>query len=517
MQIVRTILQLLHRKVSERSIAKEVKVSRNTVRKYDAASKSSSYSLKELLALDDATLTEIIYPAAATIEEPKGDLRLVVFEQRRDYFLKELKRTGVTKHILWEEYRQDQPEGYGYSQFCERLRRYQLTSNVSMRIKYKAGDTIMIDFAGDKLSYTDRTTGEVIYCQVLVCVLPFSGYSYVEALPNATLPQLVKGLNNCLRFFGGAPLVLIADNMKQVVTKSCKYEPLFTHMITDWSLHNKIHLKAARVRKPRDKPHVENEVKITYNRIYAPLRDKVFHSLAELNKAIVQLSKRHHKQAFQKKDYSRMELFTQSELPLLQPLPSEPYVMKHATQATVQRDYHVMLGEDRHYYSVPYTYVGKRLQIVYDTDHVEIYYQHLRITQHVRNYRRYDSTTKTEHMPDGHKSYHEQRGWDKQYFLTQADKIGPFTRFYMERMMDNRAFKEHAYKSCMGILKLSKNYPPSRMEAACKRAAKSNSTSYKTIQNILLHNLDSLEYNDQQTLPFTLPPHDNLRGSAAYS
>lgn len=193
---------------------------------------------------------------------------------KRDYFLKELKRTGVTKQILWEEYLNQHPDGYRYTQFCERLRRYEKVANVSMRIEYKPTDTVMIDFAGDKLYYTDADSGELIPCPVLVCVLPFSGYSYVEALPNASLPQLVKALNNCLRFFAGAPMSLLTDNMKQMVTKSCKYEPVFKQMIPAWSQHNNIHLKAARVRSSRDKAHVENEVKITYSRIYAPMRNK---------------------------------------------------------------------------------------------------------------------------------------------------------------------------------------------------------------------------------------------------
>lgn len=518
MQIVRTILQLLQRKTSERSIAEELNVSRNTVRKYDAAAKASSFSSKELLAMDDPTLTEIIYPSTQpNVEELKTDPRLQAFEAKRDYFLKELGRKHVTKQRLWEEYRVEHPDGYGHSQFCEYLRRFEATKNVSMRMDYKAGETVMIDFAGDKLYITNRQSGELIACPVLVCVLPFSGFSYVEVLPNASLPQLVKGLNNCLRFFGGSPLSLITDNMKQIVTKACKYEPLFTSMITDWSLHNGIHLKAARVRKPRDKAHVENEVKISYARIYAPLRDKVYHSIEDLNKAIIRQLNIHHKKQFQKKDYNRIDLFTQSELPVLQSLPSNPFVMKHATKSTVYRNYHVFVGEDRHYYSVPYIHVGKKMDIIYDTDTVEIYYQQQRIAIHKRGYSRNGYTLTPEHMPEDHKNYLEQKGWTKDHFLEQADKLGPFTRTYMERILNSREHKEQTYLSCMGLLQLSKNFLPLRVEAACKRAVNSNSTSYKTVNNILLNNLDGQDLNDeQQQLPISFPNHENLRGSAAY-
>lgn len=202
MLVVRTMIQLLERSLSERSIASELHISRNTLRKYDAAFKASPYSYQQLLSMDDTTLSEIVYPSTQAHKEDLhvNDPRLEAFEARKDYFLKELSRTGVTKQLLWQEYLRDQPDGYRYTQFCERLNRYQKAAGVSMRITYKPGDTLMIDFAGDKLSYTDRQSGEVIPCPVLVCVLPFSGYSYVEAFPNATLPQLVKALNNCLLF-----------------------------------------------------------------------------------------------------------------------------------------------------------------------------------------------------------------------------------------------------------------------------------------------------------------------------
>jgi len=518
MNIVRTMLQLLQRSASARSIAKELDISRNTISKYDAAFKASSYSYKQLLAMDDPTLSEIIYPAVSKPrDEPQSnDSRIEAFEARRDYFLKELKRTGVTKQILWEEYLNEQPDGYRYTQFCERLRRYEKVANVSMRIEYKPADTVMIDFAGDKLYYTDADSGELIPCPVLVCVLPFSGYSYVEALPNASLPQLIKALNNCLRFFAGAPMSLLTDNMKQMVTKSCKYEPVFTQMILAWSQHNNIHLKAARVRSPRDKAHVENEVKITYSRIYAPMRNKVYHSVDELNKAIIRHLKRHHKQPFQKKEHNRIDLFTANEQPLLQSLPSQFYVMKYTTESKVRRDYHVVIGEDWHFYSVPYIHVGKRLRIVYDTDTVEVFLGFTRVAQHRRSYKQYGQTTNIDHMPDAHKSYHEQMGWDKEYFMKQAAKIGPCTCQYIERMIDSKAIKEQAYRGCTGILRLASSHPPARVEAACELALQSSSNTYRTIANILLNNCDLLMAEEKIT-PFKLPKHENLRGSEAYS
>jgi transposase len=159
------MIQLLQRGCSERSIAKELNISRTTLRKYDAAFKASRLSLRQLLAMDDATLSEIVYPGVQhqAAEDLPGDPRLAAFEAKREYFIKELKRTGVTKQLLWEEYLRQHPDGYRYTQFCERLRRYQKAADVSMHIVYQPADTLMVDFAGDKLPYTDPVSGEVVY------------------------------------------------------------------------------------------------------------------------------------------------------------------------------------------------------------------------------------------------------------------------------------------------------------------------------------------------------------------
>lgn len=514
MQVVRTILQLLRRKISEREIAKEVGVSRTTVTDYKK--KLLVKPIEELLKMDDAELGALLYPQQSVVP-PQADQRREAFDAKCDYYVKELARTGVTKQLLWEEYRKENPDGYSRTQFNDLLARHKRKVDVTMQFTYKPGDLLMIDFAGDRLNITDPSTGKKIPCQVLVCVLPCSGYSFVKAIPNATLPWLVKALNDCLVYFGGAPQSLKCDNMRQVVTKSCKYEPQFTDMISNWANHNNIYLQAARVRKPRDKAHVENEVKITYSRIYAPLRDKNFHTLEELNEAIIEQLKKHHKKQLSKKEFSRKQLFEQREQEALQPLPAELYVMKYETKSKVQRNYHVLLGQDRHYYSVPYNLVGKTMRIVYDTDLVEIYHQHQRVAVHRRSFKKYDYTTLLEHRPEAHKKYHEQMGWDKDYFLKEAKKFGPYTRKYIKRMLESKPYPEQMYNSCLGLLRLSKSYPKERIEAACCRALQGSSTTYSTIKTILANKADQLiEPEKEEQQPFQLPNHENLRGSKAY-
>jgi transposase len=514
MQQVRSIIQFLAKGLSLRAISQQLHLSRKTITAYAYRFHNSGYSLEELRSLDDASLSAIVYPSVPALPHSE-DLRRKDYDSRIGYFLSELKRTGVTRLLLWEEYRKANPQGYGYTQFCVLLSSIQKNNLATMHIVHRPGQQIMVDFAGDQLSYVDRDTGAVVYCPVLVCVLPFSDYAYVTALPNASIPQVINALNACLRFLGGVPFSLKTDNMKQVVSKPCRYEPVFTEALQQWSTFYNLALLATRVARPRDKGAVENEVKITYRRIYAPLRNDTFYSLRELNTAITRQLTEHNQKNFQKKEYSRFQLFESQEKPLLQSLPVEDFVLKHRVEAKVQKNYHITLGEDWHHYSVPYSYIGKTVTAVYDSDHVEVYHQFHRIALHRRSYKKHGFTTLAEHMPEGHLHFFEQQGWTADYFLRQAQKIGSATHAYMGEVLKGRHFTEQTYNACKGLLRLEKQYGRDRMEAACQRALQGAVFNYRTIQNILANNLDKQQPDLQGDL-FRIPSHDNQRGPQHY-
>lgn len=514
MQQIRTIIQLLEKGYSLRKISAQVGLSRQPVTFYAGRLKNAAYSLEALRQLPDADLASIVY--APEVSEPLADnARRQELDSRMAYFHSELKRTGVTRLLLWEEYRKESNDPFRYTQFCILLKQAGKTINASMHLVHAPAAMVMVDFAGDKMSYVDRSTGEIISCPVFVAVLPFSKYTFVMALRDASIPQVIKALNACMAYFGGVPLSLKTDNMKQVVTKSCRYEPLFSEALKQWSLHYNITLLATRVAKPKDKGAVENEVKIAYQRIYAPLREDVFYQLDQLNEAVIKRLVMHNEKLFQLKDYSRLQQFIKEEKPLLQPLPAEIFVIKHQVTAKVQKNYHITLGENYHHYSVPYQFIGKQVSAVYDTDVVEVYYQHKRIALHRRSYKKHDFTTVGDHMPQGHQQFFEQQGWTPAYFLNQATLIGPAVHSYMDQVLKGRAFTEQTYNACRGLLRLHKEYGSLRLQAACSRALTGNVFNYRTIQNILISKQDQLPDGHQFDL-FRLPDHPNLRGPDTY-
>ena len=268
----------------------------------------------------------------------------------------------------------------------------------------------------------------------------------------------------------------------------------------------------------RDKGPVETLVRITYDQIYARLRNEVFYSLRELKDAVrVQLDAFNHK-LMQREKYSRYQRFLDMEKPLLKPLPETLYVIKHHATRKISFNYHFKLQEDGHQYSVPATYIGKQLTAVYDTHTVEIYDGLERLLVYQRVYGK-GYTTLAEHMPSTHKAYLEQKAMDSAYFLRAAERIGPHTRQYMDGVLKSRPYQEQAYEACRGILRFAQKVSigPGRLELACQRGLRGENFSYRTIDNILQNNQDKLELIDPptQTVLFSII-HENLRGPESY-
>lgn len=286
MQQIRTIIQLLEKGYSLRAIAAEISLSRQSVTFYATRLKASTYCFEALRQFPDAALAAVVYSPEVTLPLAESARRLEL-DGRMSYFLSELKRTGVTRLLLWEEYRKESSDPFRYTQFCILLKQAGKVTNATMHLVHTPAAMVMVDFAGDKMSYVDRSTGEVISCPVFIAVLPFSKYTFAIVLRDASIPHVIKALNACMAYFGGVPLSLKTDNMKQVVTKSNRYEPIFSEALKQWALHYNITLLATRVAKPKDKGAVENEVKIAYQRSYAPLRDEVFYQLDQLNLAVI--------------------------------------------------------------------------------------------------------------------------------------------------------------------------------------------------------------------------------------
>ena len=513
MQKLRLILQLKKQNLSNRGISKKALISRKTVNYYVQGFTNSGKSIDDLLKLNDAELAVLFHSENNLTTEDKRYTDLLI---RMEGYQKELDkpRTRTTKMILFEEYKAEVPEGYSRSQFYQHLQRYSEQTKAVMHFEHEPGKLMEFDFAGDDLEYVDPNTGEVIKCPVLVCVFPFSKYTYVEALRNAKREPLFAALSNALTYFGGVSHSIKSDNLAQVITKANRYEPSLSEIAEQWAAHYGAFLTAARVRKPRDKATVESSVNTVYNRIYAPLRNKCFHSLKELNEFLYQYNNRLNRAKFQGRDYSRYDLFITNEKPVLLPITTDPFVIKHKRTGKIVKHYHVMLGEDKHFYSAARKYVGQEVTIVYDLDNVELYIGHKRIAVHKRDFTPYTFTTDPAHRPANHQFMEEYNGWSEEDFIDRASKVGTHAEQAIKMMLTSGIFPEQTFNSCLGVLRLSDKYGIQRLEQACKRAVTGGKVTYHIVKNILSKRLDQLPVAIQTE--FNLPLHENLRGPETF-
>ena len=510
MDQVKSIIRSYLSSKSIKSTARQLKMSKNTVRTYLRRAQAHSEDISSLLELEDEAFHQIFYE-----DENAKSNREAVFTEKVDYWIKELRRIGVTRHLLWEEYRREYPDGYGYSQFCERLKREKGYSDLSLALDHKPGEEMMLDFAGKKMRWVDVPSGQVYECEILIAVFPYSQYTFAIALDSQKIENFIHGLNQALLFFGGLPKAILSDNLKAYVSKPDRYEPDFTQLCEQLAAHYQVDLQATRVGKPKDKASVENAVSQAYRRIYAPLRNDLFHSMEQLNEAIGKQLNEHNGKAYQKKQGCRQSVFQLTERPVMRDLPSDLFEIKHITTAKIQNNYHVFLGEEKNYYSVPFQYCGQRAEVLYSSTVVEVFLKGRRIAIHQRLPGRgtYLYQTKAEHMPRNHQEWKQAQGYDGEYFLNQARKIGPATHWAMQHILCSRIHEEQSYKSCLGTIKLADKYSAERLENAAKRCEAVQKTSYRMLKRILELKLDQ---QTQQAQQIALPFHDNIRGAQHY-
>lgn len=504
---LRTIREVLRLKgecgLSDRDIAASCHISATAVRGYVHRAKLAGVTWPLPDTLQDAQLEPLLFPPPQRIAATDRPI------PNWPEVHKQLKRKGVTLQLLWEEYRRDHPNGYGYSRCCELYAAWEKTADPIMIQEHKAGDKLFVDYAGHTLPLTDPKTGEVTQAQIFVASLGASNYTYAEATLTQSSPDWIGSQVRCLAFLGGVPRLIVPDNLKSGVKSPCRYEPDINPTYLKFAEHYGVAILPARVRKPRDKAKVENAVLQVERRLLAPLRNHTFHSLAELNQALTPLLKAHNDQETQSLGSSRTTLFETLDRPALRPLPAHPFGEGVWSKARVNLDYHVVVAAHR--YSVPSTHLGLQVEVYLTETTVEIFVGRERIAAHKRSSVRNGFTTLPQHLPPPHR--HAQ--WREKQFLAQAKKHGPHTERLLTDILASRTIPEQAYRSCLGVLRLGQKYGSQRLEDAAQRATHSGLSTYKSVAALLKSGLDRA---DLPVPPSQKPPlvHENIRGADYY-
>ena len=454
--------------------------------------------------LSDVALEERLYgPRDDAAARPMPDC---------EYLHAERKKPGVTLELLHHEYLEKHPNGYRYTQFCERYREWLKRRGLTMRQEHHAGEKLFVDYAGKKPHIVDPRTGEVVEVELFVAVLGASNYTYAEATLSQRGPDFIASHVRALQELGGVPGALVPDQLKSGVIAACRYEPGIQRTYEDLARHYGTTVLPARPHRPRDKAKVEVAVQIAERWIVARLRHETFFSLEALNERIAELLVDLNGRRMRVYGASRQELFERIDRPALNPLPPEPFAYSEWKTARLNIDYHAEI--DHHYYSAPHALVHEQLEARLTAVTVELFHRGERVASHVRSYRRGGHTTVAEHMPKAHQNHLE---WTPSRIVHWAGSIGPKTRELAEAILAERRHPEQGYRSCLGILRLGKRYGDARLEAACARAVAVRARSYRHVESILKNGLDRLPSPaEEQDEGAPRAAHENIRGGGYY-
>ena len=508
MRKIKTILRLHYEsKLSQRQIARSVELSVGVINKYlsRAASLGLSWPLPAEYE-DEVTLLKLLQPAP---QAPTIALGAVI---NFPAIHRELRRKSVTLQLLWEEHNSKTLRPISYNHFCLLYRAWKKTQPKSMRQTHKAGDKIFVDYAGPTIEIIDPDTGEIRRAQIFVGILGASNYTYAEATWTQQLPDWISSHRRMLEFFGGVPALIVPDNLRSGISKACRYEPEVNPTYADFIDYYGTAVLPARPYKPKDKAKAENAVLIVERWIMARLRNEIFSGLAQLNKAISNLVSDLNSRPFKKMPGSRISTFEDIEKSALRPLPAHPYEYKHYKKARVHIDYHIEL--EQHYYSVPYQWIGKEVDLRFSAECIECWYQGKQIALHTRSYRKGSHTTLADHMPKAHRKHME---WTPGRFLNWSTQVGTATTRLVKHLLECKPHPEQGYRSCLGLLNLSKRYGNIRLEKACERAWQLGARTRRSVDSILSHNLEEQPTNNENIkISEHSIQHENLRGKNHY-
>jgi len=503
MRKLKEVLRLHSLGLSQHQIARSCSISQSTVHEYVSAAQAAGMKGPLPEDWDDQQIERTLFPQrpapAIWRKHPEPDWSGIHQDLQT--------HKNLTLQLVWQEARESNPDGYGYSRFCELYRRWLKKLDLVLRQDHRVGEKMFVDYAGATIPIHNSESGEVHPAAVFVAVLGASSYTFVEATTGQDLRNWIGSHMRAFEFFGGVVEVVVPDNLKSAVTHPSYYEPDLNPTYRDLGEHYGVAIIPARPYRARDKAKAEVGVQVIQRWIVAALRKRKFFSLDEVNRAIAELLVRLNQRPFRKREGSRATLFTQLDHPALKPLPATRYQFGEWETARVNIDYHIEV--ERHFYSVPYALVHQEMDVHLTADTVEILHRGVRVASHVRSYEAGKATTLTEHRPKSHQKY---LGSTPSRLIEQAQETGPCTGQLVEAILAAKRHPEQGFRSCLGILRLAKTYPAERMEAAARRALRARAYNFQSMDSILKNQIDRLPLPGDPTAQPAMD-HDNIRGA----
>ena len=499
LRMIKDVIRLKwHGQLSHEQIATTLKVCKGVVAKYVSLASAAGLDWETVQDWSEKRLGSMLLPRSATAQP------FVEPDWARIH--RELDRKGMTLMLLWQEYVAANPDGrtWRYTQFCEHYKAFANRLKRSMRQHRRAGEKLFVDFAGPTVALTDGSRA-----QIFVAAMAASSFVFACAVLAQRLEDWIACMVRALHFYGGVPQLIVPDNPRAVISSPDKYEPRANDTVQDFARYYGTSVLPARPRTPRDKASVESSVQVMTRWVLMRLRHHRFDIVAQVDAAIAELLPSVNERPFQKLPGSRASTFAEIDAPVLMPLPSQPYELARFKTVKVHIDYHVELHGHR--YSVPHALVGQMLEARITGHGVELLLRGQRVAAHARNDRRGGFTTLDQHMPAAHRAHMQ---WTPQRLIDWGQRVGLACGELVKRLLQTYKHPEHGYRSCLGLLSLSRRYGNDRLEAACERALALGTFRYRHVRDLLANNRDLVP--PEASADWTSPAHANVRGPGYY-
>lgn len=518
---LRIIISELAKGTSKRKISRDHHISRTSIDVYEKRATESDFSYEELLAKTDKELFSIFRRPDGHRKPDEEKRRLL--EPRIEEYAERLSRKHVTFEVIYDEYCTKYAYTYSYTQFKEIIKSYSKAHNYSFHNEYTPGEEMQADFAGDPLWIREGKTDIATKAFVLVCVLPYSQLAFACAMTSTRMEYFFDGMSKSLEYFQGVTSIVKSDNMSQWVKKYDRYEPTLTEAANQWGLYYGTNIENCRVAHPRDKGPAESLVNQIYRYVYARIENgrgdgqrEVFHSLNELNTRLLELIDQYNHEQMKGRTYSRWEKYVEHEKDQMLPVTNERFTFKYEKEFTVNATYHVGIGKEKHFYSIPYQYVNQKAKAIYDCNTVEIWVNMARVAVHERKQTDGYSTI-TEHMPERHREYlRRSKECNAAYFLEKAALIGPNTKEAIQTILESKPFLQQSYKACQGVLFLCRRFGAARLEKVCSMLEDKHNANYLRLKNMLENNRDIAEQGPTLSVGSYMPHNEDVRGADAF-
>lgn len=481
-KIIEVLRLHLKLNLSLRQSATLSKISLGTASNYVNRFKEININIDKFISLNEVEQEKLFYPKnVCTVKSNNSKVMPEYIYVHHE--LKRKKQTKVTLSLLYEEYKEANPNNcYGSTQFRDYYSKFLNKINPSMKQVHLSGEKLFVDYSGVTIPIVNQRTGEITKAQIFVGVLGASGYTFVHATYSQKQRDFILSHTLAYDFFGGTPLIVVPDNLKSAVIKHSKKDGIvINESYASLARHYNMVVSPARPYKPKDKSKAEQGVQGIQRWILAVLRHQTFFSVDELNDAISLLLDKYNEKKVKRFNKSRFEMFLELDKPFLQSLPNERYIYKEFKEATVSQSYHIFLEGCE--YSVPYKYLGFKVFVSYSNQSVSIYYKGIQIALHPRLHFSGQTSTLNEHMPTNHQYANEKINPGK--YLNWAKDIGMSTLQWVKKEFEKVTHAPNAYRKLNAVLSMAKTYGKSELEFALQYAITHNITATASIKSIL--------------------------------